>query len=384
MEQHNYDYIICGTGCAGLSLAFRLCNLHFSQKRILLLDKIKKDRNDRTWSFWDDATDPWYKPFVFKEYQNLAFHSQGFTKTGDMGKFTYRTIKGIDFYRYCLDTIALHPNIELSQEEILSIQPSGNQCKVITEKGRYAGSWVFNSIVRKMPESADMFVWQHFKGWVIEANNQVFQPDTATFMDFRIPQNGDIRFVYILPWTEKKALVEATLFSRTLEPEAIYDEILSNYIREFLQTDQYRITETEMGAIPMTTARFEPGMGRLVQIGTPGGMVKPSSGYAFKRIQRDCDAIIARLKNGEDPTHRTHWWKRRFKWYDNTLLNVLLTGKQEGRMVFQKMFEKNETDAVLNFLDEDTSLFEEMRIFSTLPFWSFGRAFIEQNIMKRT
>ena len=49
-----YDYIIAGAGCAGLSLAVHMIHSgKFSDKKILIVDKDDKQKNDRTWCFWE-------------------------------------------------------------------------------------------------------------------------------------------------------------------------------------------------------------------------------------------------------------------------------------------------------------------------------------------
>ena len=51
-------------------------------------------------------------------------------------------------------------------------------------------------------------LWQHFKGWVIETEQPAFDPDLPTMFDFRTPQDGAMRFMYILPSSKHKALCE--------------------------------------------------------------------------------------------------------------------------------------------------------------------------------
>ncbi|HLT52021.1 MAG TPA: lycopene cyclase family protein, partial [Arenibacter sp.] len=49
-----YDYIIIGAGAAGLLLADGLGKDPFFRNRsILLLDRDLKQKNDRTWCFWE-------------------------------------------------------------------------------------------------------------------------------------------------------------------------------------------------------------------------------------------------------------------------------------------------------------------------------------------
>jgi glycine/D-amino acid oxidase-like deaminating enzyme len=54
MRKDSFDYIIAGGGLAGLSLAFYLNESeHLRGKKVLIIDRDAKRRNDRTWCFWE-------------------------------------------------------------------------------------------------------------------------------------------------------------------------------------------------------------------------------------------------------------------------------------------------------------------------------------------
>ena len=53
-------------------------------------------------------------------------------------------------------------------------------------------------------------------------------------MDFRVEQNKGTSFVYVLPITKNKALIEYTLFSENILQQHEYDASLENYIHSYL------------------------------------------------------------------------------------------------------------------------------------------------------
>ena len=375
-----YDYIICGAGLAGLSLAIRLSDSAYSDKRILILDKSNKKINDRTWSFWAHKDKLHFPSIVRKSWSNLAFYSPGHSIVTTPRNYQYHTISGLDFYNYAFQQIEKAKHIQFVQTEISMISENENAAVVETTSGTFTGSIVFDSVVRSFPEKDPLFVWQHFLGWEVKLAKGSFDVDTATFMDFRIDQQGETRFVYVLPYTSKTALVEATIFSKEIAEPHVYEEILKDYMKRYV-SDDYEIESEELGAIPMTTAPFGRSTDRIICIGTNNATVKPSSGYAFMRIQEEIEKIMDLIDKGSvRPVKRSS----KFLAYDKTLLNVLLTGKESGSSVFSMMFSRNTVDKILKFLDEKTSLKEEVRIFSTLPFWSFLRAFARENVLRRT
>ena len=69
-----YDYIICGAGCAGLSLSMHLSDTLFRHKKILILDKDEKTSNDRTWCFWENGKGEW-DDLLHKSWDKIVFKS---------------------------------------------------------------------------------------------------------------------------------------------------------------------------------------------------------------------------------------------------------------------------------------------------------------------
>ncbi len=376
----HYDYIICGAGLAGLSLAERLTDDSFADKRILLIDRSAKDTNDRTWSFWAVPSFDRYSSIYRKSWERLAFYAPDVEVINDASPYRYHTISGLDFYKYTLEKIKACSHIDLIQDTINDITDRGDHVEITTDDHSYMGSYAFDSIVKSFPDEEELFVWQHFLGWEVKLKEGTWDDQIATFMDFRVDQGDDTRFVYVLPFDKTSALVEATVFSKDLWTEEQYNDMLTGYMAKYVG-HTYEVVSVEQGKIPMTTAPFSKGSARVIPIGTNNATVKPSSGYAFMRIQNECEMLTERIKQGKVSKVTK---SRRFIAYDRTLLNVLLTHKESAQRVFGLMFQRNTYGQNLKFLDEETSLWEETKIFWTLPFWSFLRAFLSENVFSNT
>jgi lycopene beta-cyclase len=134
--------------------------------------------------------------------------------------------------------------------------------------------------------------------------------------------------------------------------------------------------EEEFGIIPMTNFAFSKGQGRIINIGTAGGRTKASSGYTFQFIQKHSKAIVdALIRNGNPQVSGE---SRRFHFYDSVLLHILYHNRLPGSGIFSDLFERNKASQVLKFLDNETSLLEELRIISTLPTLPFSIAALKQ------
>ncbi len=363
---------------SGLSLAYYLSQsevLH--QKKILILEKDQKNKNDRTWCFWERGEQNPFEKIVYRKWQKLDFFGTDFTKRYVLKEYLYKMIRGIDFYEFVLTHLRANANIHWQQQEITQIEQTDEVAVVTTVHGRFTAHYVFDSTFRPDFQTAGShFLLQHFKGWVITVLKPQFDTTCATLHDFRIDQQGDeARFFYLLPFSATQALVEYTLFSPQLLTEAQYNEELANYLRDKLNLTQYSIEEEEFGIIPMSDAAVLPQVGhRIIRIGTAGGYVRPSTGYTFARTQRYLQQIVQNLELNKPPVPDSSLFAKRFQFYDSVMLNVLTKKRYPGAAFFTELYRNNPIERIFDFLDEQTQLSDELQLMSTVPWWPFTKA----------
>jgi lycopene beta-cyclase len=193
-------------------------------------------------------------------------------------------------------------------------------------------------------------------------------------MDFRVSQKNGTTFVYVLPVSPNSALVEYTLFTSKLLEKQEYDEALRNYISSYLNIAEYTIVEEEFGVIPMTNMKFVKRLGKVINIGTAGGQTKASSGYTFQFIQKQSEQLVLDLLQHGYPKDHETFMDKRFKFYDTTLLNILHNNRHPGDKIFADLFQKNPTSRVLKFLDNESTLEDEINLMGTLPQGVFIKA----------
>ena len=379
----DYDYILTGGGMAGLSLAYQMLNSPLKHKRVLIIDREPKTENDRTWCFWAQ-TGSLYDPILFRDWDKLNFHGPGFSKTYNLAPYRYKMLRGIDFYQHTQMNLRQAENFHFLYGDVEGITSQPNGASVIVDGQRYQGGWVFDSLFLPgefQPQSENYhYLWQHFKGWVINTEQAVFNPDVPTMFDFRTPQNGAMRFIYILPFSPHDALVEITLFSGALLSDEAYDLALTDYIQAHLGNPSYQVIEVEKGKIPMTDQPFPRFSGSYyMTIGTKGGRVKPSTGYAFWRTQKDSEAIVTSLLEHGVP-NRIPADKWRAKFYDSIMLDVMETHGARMADIFTAMFSKNSIHRIFRFLDEESSLVDELGIISSVPPGPFLTSLVKSGI----
>lgn len=377
----SYQLIIAGAGASGLSLLMRLIrNGYLEKNRVLLIDKEEKVQNDRTWCFWETKAG-FFEDIVYRRWSKLDFFSSDFSGLLTIAPYQYKLIRGIDFYTYCFDAIRTHPNITWWKTSVQSISATAQGVRIKTEGEEerwYAGAQAFSSIpvsVTNQPNAIHLL--QHFKGWVIQTEHLCFDPARATLMDFRISQQHGTAFVYVLPFSEREALIEYTLFTPSLLQPQQYDEGLKDYLQQYLQLGGYTVKEQEFGVIPMTNMRFPRRVNGVFQLGTAGGQTKASSGYTFQFIQKQSDRLAAALLRGES-IEETGKTAARFRFYDEVLLEVLYRQLYPGHRVFARLFQANTAARVFRFLDNESSLPAELRLISSLPTWPFLKAALQK------
>jgi lycopene beta-cyclase len=214
-----YDFIMAGGGAAGLGLAYHLCQSPIQARKMLIIDRDNKEHNDRTWSFWTTRSTP-YEHMVYHTWDHIEFIGDSFHKVYDLHPYRYQMIRGIDFYRGVRSALSTMPDVDFLQAKINGIEDTKTSAQVTANDQPYLGKWVFNSLFTpsdyiKGP-AGHHYLMQHFKGWEIETNSDAFNPQVVTLFDFRTPQNGTMRFFYILPFSKRRALIEYTLFSANL------------------------------------------------------------------------------------------------------------------------------------------------------------------------
>ena len=382
MEQNYFDFIICGGGASGLLLLKALReDSHFDQYSVLLIEKDAKNKNDRTWCFWESSSDTFDK-LLTKEWSNAEFRSKEFKKQFDLAPLKYKMLRSSKFYKLIQSNYLKTKNTFHLQSEIKEVKTKKNETEVVTDKGNFQSTRVFNSLYNPealLNQKKYPVLRQHFVGWFIKTNKPIFDPGKILFMDFDIPQEKETRFLYVLPLKTNYALVEYTLFSENLLENESYENGIKSYL-ESKGIYDYIIEEKEKGNIPMTCFPFDKfNSNSLLHIGTAGGWTKASTGFTFMNTIRNIKSLILFLKTNNKL--KSFKIKSRFKFYDLLFLDVLARYNSEGSKLFSRMFEKNPPLRIFRFLDGKTSLSEEIKIMASFnfnqKFW-FVKAFLQR------
>ena len=367
-----YDFIILGAGASGLSLACHLAASPLRDRSVLLVERSLHDHPRRTWAFWERAGCPVgatvpFGDVAFHTWRRLLVATPRRTLALCTRPYRYKAIRSADFYRYAHEKLSAFPNIKFVEGEVGAVEEAEDGARVCVGGEVYQGRWIFDSTFRLdrfHPPSSYNYLRMQVRGWEIETDRPAFDPQIATFLDFRTPQaSGEpgagplraLRFLYVLPSHPQHALVEhvacvpaaVKLMDRQEEEEA-----LRYYIERTLGITCYSVVGEEEGVNPMTGYPFPRRKSKhIMTIGIAGGMLKPSTGFAFARIQRDSAAIVRSLLEHGHPfdVPRTGW---PYRLSEPLMLWAMARHGQIVGTLLGSLFRVGSTRRILNFLDE--------------------------------
>jgi lycopene beta-cyclase len=366
-----YDIIIAGTGCAGLSFIYFLLKSSLKDKNILLIDQENPNPLDKTWCYWSDKPLELHPKDKVVSWKKIRVSKNHKNEPHSLKSLNYYHLKSSDFQKHIKDFLLDFPNVHYLVDQVTEISDLGDYCNVATKNnGSILGQKVVNSIPNLVEFNFKSNVRQIFTGWTISTEQNVFDKDSATLMEFNAVPNDHVNFIYILPYSANEALIEYTIFSEHDIETSLLEPSLDSYIKQQLKIDQFTILSKEHGVIPMTnTLKKIKNQKNIVNIGTAGGATKASTGYTFYNVQKQVKQIIQLLENNNDFDAYSPFTSKRFMFYDNIILNIIKKWPEKTPKIFVEMFAKNKPEMVLKFLNEETTLWEEINILKNLPLY---------------
>ena len=337
---------ILGAGCASFSLAARASE--FSSHKFTIIDSGKNQPSDHVWGFWSM---PWLKD------------------TEKVIRKRWHNWKVISDQRSVLLSSKLHPYCAINRYDWLQ------QCKIRAQKSgvKFAQNYDLKKSVQildsRPPPINEGMMLQHFCGFEVETVNPVFDDSTAILMDFRCDQSRGMHFIYCLPFSDSKALVESTLFSSKVASSKYYESAIDEYLNKFFDVKSYKILRRELGVIPLgILGKRDP---KFIGIGGNGGAIRPSSGYAFSFIQKQIESVV--LSSKKSSSLQVKVPHGRFTlWMDLIFLSVIEQNPQLSPKIFTKMAAALSGDEFALFLSGEAGILIWLKVVLAMP----KRAFI--------
>jgi lycopene beta-cyclase len=366
-----FEIIIIGGGCAGLSLAMRLSNLT-EKKRVLIVEARKEYANDRTWCFWGNDTAQ-LRHLVTHRWHSVSLQTQARRVKVDCHTAPYEMISAETFYAAALREISQNPCMELATGVALTAEPwkDGDLWRIETSAGQHAGKFLIDTRPHLSVQTGDAVLWQSFLGQEIECDVPVFDPVSASLMNFLPIENGRIPFIYVLPFSPQRALVEFTVFSPApLGPDELTRDLHLGIAAQ-IGAANYSVRRTEHGILPMGLTNPAPAaQASSVRVGVTAGGARSSSGFAFQRIQRWAHVCALALSAGRGPVaHPPDSWSLRAM--DNLFLRVLRARPEISPDLYLSLFGIKNPHRLIRFMSDQATLADCASVALSLPAWPF-------------
>jgi lycopene beta-cyclase len=381
------DAALVGGGGAGLAVLHRLAleapaarpRRGAGPLRVALVDPVDRLATrpaDRTWCSWDvpdSAPARELAPAVHRSWRHVVVVAPDGARTVlDLAPLRYTMVRSEDFYALvarAVDAACAAGALELLRlpVEALAVHDGARSARVVTAAGDVRAAWVLDSRPHPPRRRGATRLLQDFRGERVRTPDAAVDPGSAVLMDFTVPQPArGLAFGYCLPTDERTALVEHTAFTPELLGDEEHAAALAAYRARALGGGGV-VEHAERGVIPMTDAPFARREGRRVlRLGTGGGAVRPSTGYAFSAMRRQARVVAAQLLAGAEVVPPRPY-PRRHAWMDALVLRALADGTLDGAAFFGRLFDRNPPARVLRFLDGATGPAAELALMASAP-----------------
>ena len=366
-QMHTYDYVFVGMGASnGLMLLELIKRGYHTSKRIIVIEPLHKNTNDKTYCFWASP-----ESSIVKDLSSIISYQYNFVETNvreaqSIEEQPYHCIRSIDFYNHVEAAINTHA-IERLTQNVRSVISTPEHIQIITDHQTVVAAFVFDSRPPnfKLDPSKHNYLLQSFFGYHIRLKDAVLDVNSFQMMNFDVDQSEYTQFVYNLPYGTNECLIELTRFGvetidKVYAKKTLDDKIVASF-------GAYDIIAEEEGCIPMTVLKHPPSTDdRIIHMGARANLIKPTTGYGFKKMYEFAEAFEKPAQYGKV--------KNRFSFYDHLLLIILIRWPHLGKKIFSALFQKNTIHSIYSFLDEKSTLPAEIKIFASLPLVPFLKA----------
>ena len=381
-----YDLVIIGGGCAGLSLAAAMCRLAAKPTHVpstLIVEPRLRYTDDRSWCFWDAGVQPGQTVHETTKLVVKSWHAWEFSsgtvshlQSSDSG-WKYHYIPAIRFYDQVEKQIDRNKNITLLKgSRVTDVNLGDDHIEVIFESGpsdsihetqKVVGRQIVDTRVPKSVDLGSALLKQVFFGFEVKLDSPHQFDDVARVMeDMRVDEDG-FMFDYVLPLTRNSLLVEFTRFAeKPLSPDSLRSDALKS-LRRVCRDSEFQIVREEAGVIPMglnnPVASTDP---RWIHIGLGAGAARPSTGYAFKRIQRWAEQCAEGIIS-EGKGRRFQPDSALLMWMDKVFLRTISGNPAIAPQLFMSLARDVAPDSLLRFLTDRPSTRDLLAVTLALP-----------------
>ncbi len=374
-----FDLILVGGGLANGLIAWRLRQLR-PELSFVVLEAGASAGGNHTWSFHGtDVTRAqleWLWVLVTKSWPSHDILFKGLNRRIGGG---YHSIRSEDFHAKLHEVLGdrLVLGAQVTQVEATRVTLATGE---VLEAGAVIEGRGFAALPLS-PATSWRCGYQKFLGLDVELE-QPHGLEVPLLMDGRVDQHGDFRFVYLLPWSETRVLVEDTYYSNVAAFDA---EVLRARIRAYLAERGFSVKAVlreEAAALPIPRAGEAPVHARPT-VGVAAGLFHSTTGYSLPMAVDVAEALAHRedlsaagLTAWLNEHAKRHWASHAFF----RLLNRMLfdASAPELRVNIFESFYQHDEAVLARFYAGTLNTFDMVKVLSrgapTVPTWRAMRA----------
>jgi lycopene beta-cyclase len=376
MDDRDYDVIFAGGGLAATLSAYRLRQTQ-PQLRVLILEAGERLGGNHTWSFHDTdisaRSREWIAPFIAQSWPQQKVRFPKYSRVLSIG---YNTISSDRLHDAALSLL------EGSAVFLANVQEVGPHTVKLQDGRIFRGSCVIDARGARSGSGLTL-AYQKFAGVEVrleKPHGQAF----PTIMDATVPQRDGYRFVYTLPFSTDRILIEDTYYSDTpfLDVAALRGECLAYGRRQGWLIAE--VLREERGVLPIVLggeadAFFKQKEAGVPALGLRAGFFHHTTSYSFPFAVRCAEAIAMtpllsteKLDLSVSDWARRHWQNQRFFRLLNRMLFWAAAPDQRYR-VLERFYGLHEP-LIARFYSSSLTIADQARILAGRPPVPLGKA----------
>ncbi len=378
MADAHFDVLFAGAGLSAGLTAYRLAQKHPSL-RIALVERGRSLGGNHTWSCHATDVSPsqleWLDPFIVHRWGSQQVAFPDLSRQLSTG---YQSLTAARFDKVLRSTSGI---TVIDAAEIIGLDAKSAQ---LADGRSFTATTVFDAR-GPLASSAMTLGFQKFLGLEVEFAGP-HGLKAPIIMDATVPQTDGYRFVYVLPFTDRTALIEDTYYA---DGHDLPIGQLREEIGRYATAKGWTITQTireEQGILPIVLEGdidaywADLPLNGPAPIGLRAGLFHPVTGYSLGDAVRLADVIAAAppadtaIARALVEAHAREQWARHGFY---RLLNRMLfrAAKPEERYIVLKRFYGLPEGLVERFYAGRSTLGDKARVLAGKPPVPLGAAF---------
>ena len=298
-------FVVVGAGLSGLILAWRCLSLN-PNLSVIIIDSNHIIGGDHTWSFnindIESSLHEWIEPFIAHTWEKYDVKFKGYSRRLNIPYCTGNS----NSLRACVEPFIKSGRLKLILDtEVIKLTSFD---VTILSGEKLTGDYIFDARGFTFDDNIKLGI-QKFYGKTIET----VKPHNLKYpiiMDATVAQNDGYRFIYCLPFSKNKILIEDTYYSDGLNfDQDKYNKRIDKYI-EANDWTEHKVIRVEKGILPITLAVDSKLIEKRglkynepIKIGMRGNFYHPVTGYSFPDSVR-LASKISKTINSSDKNKR--------------------------------------------------------------------------------